>query len=146
MERPEWRPTKRPPATLARNLSGGAKAPSIRRGPERGLFFRLRRDRGPRPAGSISTFPRDPGPYDPEKPTRCALGRWATMKNAARLCLGVGLTLSMASGLLAQAPAPPGPPRALLIFRAEVKPGKGPAHQKWETGWPRALAKVSWPA
>ena len=67
------------------------------------------------------------------------------MKNAARLCLGVGLTLSIASGLLAQAPAPPGPPRVLQIFREEVKPGKGPAHQKWETGWPRAFAKVNWP-
>lgn len=67
------------------------------------------------------------------------------MKNAFRLCLGIGLTLSMASGLFAQAPMPPGPPKVLQIFREEVKPGKGPAHLKWETGWPKAFAKVSWP-
>ena len=67
------------------------------------------------------------------------------MMNAARLCLGVCLTLSLASGLLAQAPDPSGPPKVLQIFREEVKPGKGPAHQKWETGWPRAFARANWP-
>jgi hypothetical protein len=67
------------------------------------------------------------------------------MKNAFCLCLGVGLTLSTASGLLAQTPMPPGPPKVLQIFREEVKPGKGPAHQKWETGWPKAFAKANWP-
>lgn len=69
------------------------------------------------------------------------------MKNAFRLCLGIGLTLATASGLLAQTPPPAasGPPKVLQIFREEVKPGKGPAHQKWETGWPRMFAKANWP-
>lgn len=67
------------------------------------------------------------------------------MKNSLYLCLGVGLTLSTASALLAQPQNPSAPPKVLQIFREEVKPGKGPAHQKWETGWPRAFAKANWP-
>src|SRR5215813_3441664 len=67
------------------------------------------------------------------------------MKNVLGLCVGIGLTLSTASGLRAQAPPPPGPPKVLQIFREEVKPGKAPAHQKWETGWPKAFAKANWP-
>jgi hypothetical protein len=51
-----------------------------------------------------------------------------------------------ASSLLAQTPAAPGgPPKVLQIFREEVKPGKSVAHEKWETGWPRAFAKANWP-
>jgi hypothetical protein len=50
------------------------------------------------------------------------------------------------SSLLAQTPAAPGgPPKVLQIFREEVKPGKSVAHEKWETGWPRAFAKANWP-
>lgn len=54
-------------------------------------------------------------------------------------CLGI----SAASGLVAQEPPPP--PKVLQIYREEVKPGKGPAHEKIETGWPRAFAKANWP-
>ena len=69
------------------------------------------------------------------------------MKNSLRLCLGFSLSVSAASGLLAQTPAPPNgaPPKILQIFREEVKPGKSAAHQKYETGWPKAFAKVNWP-
>jgi hypothetical protein len=67
------------------------------------------------------------------------------MKNSVCLYLGIGLTLSTTTGLLAQTPSPPGPPKVLQIFREEVKPGKSPAHEKWETGWPKAYAKANWP-
>jgi hypothetical protein len=34
----------------------------------------------------------------------------------------------------------------LQIYREEVKPGKGPAHEKVEAGWPAAFAKANWPS
>ena len=37
------------------------------------------------------------------------------------------------------------PPKVLQIFREEVKPGKGAAHEKMEAGWPRAFANAKWP-
>ncbi len=37
------------------------------------------------------------------------------------------------------------PPKVLVITREVLKPGKGAAHEKWETGWPRAFAKAKWP-
>ncbi|MGH9365015.1 MAG: hypothetical protein ACRD1B_07100 [Thermoanaerobaculia bacterium] len=67
------------------------------------------------------------------------------MKKTLDLFLGLCLSLSAASGLLAQTPAPTGPPKVLQIFREEVKPGKSAAHEKWETGWPKAFAKANWP-
>jgi hypothetical protein len=67
------------------------------------------------------------------------------MKNVLRLCLGISVSVSAASGLLAQTPAPSGPPKVLQIFREEVKAGRAAAHQKWETGWPKAYAKANWP-
>ena len=68
------------------------------------------------------------------------------MKNALRLCLGISLSASAVSGLLAQSPPPnSGPPKVLQIFREEVKAGRAAAHQKWETGWPKAFAKANWP-
>lgn len=42
-------------------------------------------------------------------------------------------------------PSREGPPRLLQIFREQVKPGKGSAHEKVEAGWPRAFAKAKWP-
>jgi hypothetical protein len=68
------------------------------------------------------------------------------MKYVLRLCVGIALSVSAASGLLAQTPpAPSGPPKVLQIFREEVKAGRAAAHQKWETGWPKAFAKANWP-
>ncbi len=69
------------------------------------------------------------------------------MKNSLYPRLGVALVFVTASGLLAQTPAadPSAPPKVLQIIREDVKPGKAPAHQKWEEGWPRAYAKAKWP-
>jgi len=55
------------------------------------------------------------------------------------------LLLSAGSLALAQEQAPSGPPKVLQIFREEVKPGKGAAHEKVEAGWPRAFANAKWP-
>jgi len=41
--------------------------------------------------------------------------------------------------------APTGPPKVLVITREVIKLGQGPAHEKWETGWPQAFAKANWP-
>ena len=37
------------------------------------------------------------------------------------------------------------PPNFIQIIREEVKPGKGAAHEKWETGYPRAFSKSAYP-
>lgn len=67
------------------------------------------------------------------------------MKKGFTLAAAVVLVAG-ASSLLAQTPAAPGgPPKVLQIFREEVKPGKSVAHEKWETGWPRAFARANWP-
>jgi hypothetical protein len=41
--------------------------------------------------------------------------------------------------------APMGPPPIAQIFREVVKQGKGPAHEKLETEWSRALANAKYP-
>ncbi|MGA9363823.1 MAG: hypothetical protein WBW16_05575, partial [Bacteroidota bacterium] len=46
---------------------------------------------------------------------------------------------------LAQPPASPSMPKVVLIYREEVKPGKGAAHEKVEVGWPQAFAKANYP-
>ncbi len=58
--------------------------------------------------------------------------------------LGAACLLGTAA-LCAAAQEPPPPPRVLQVIREEVKPGKGPAHEKVEAGWPRAFAKANWP-
>jgi hypothetical protein len=52
-------------------------------------------------------------------------------------CLG----LAAASGLMAQEPPPP--PKVIQIFREEVKPGKGAAHEKLEAQWPALFRKAN---
>lgn len=37
------------------------------------------------------------------------------------------------------------PPKVVQIYREEIKPGKAPAHELVEAGWPRAFAKANWP-
>ena len=63
------------------------------------------------------------------------------------LMLGMlaGMTFSFRGnvGVLAQAPSQPAPPRVLRIYREEVKPGMTDAHNKLETGWPRAFARAN---
>lgn len=54
--------------------------------------------------------------------------------------------LYLAATAVAQSPGEmPGPPKVLVISREVVKMGQGPAHEKWEAGWPRAFAKAKWP-
>jgi hypothetical protein len=66
--------------------------------------------------------------------------RLSTTAAATFLFLAPALTPSFA-----QTPAPAGPPKVLQIFREQVKPGKGAAHEKVEAGWPKAFAKAKWP-
>ena len=53
------------------------------------------------------------------------------------------LTIVFGAPLVAQAPMA-GPPPVLWIQRELVKPGKGAAHNDWESGWPAAFAKANW--
>jgi hypothetical protein len=59
-------------------------------------------------------------------------------------CLALG---SAAPVVSAQTPAqdPNAPPATLVIFREEVKPGKGAAHTANEVGWAAMMAKAQWP-
>jgi hypothetical protein len=61
-----------------------------------------------------------------------------TILSVVGMCLG-------ATGIAQAQEAMLTPPKVLVITREVVKPGKGPAHEKWETGWPRAFAKAKWP-
>lgn len=54
------------------------------------------------------------------------------------LCLG-----SLAPALAADAPLGTKRPKVMTILREEVKPGRGPAHEKNEAGWPAALRKAN---
>ncbi len=67
------------------------------------------------------------------------------MKKSVFLFVAACLFLSATSIALAQEQAPSGPPKVLQIFREEVKPGKAPAHEKVEAGWPRAFAHANSP-
>ena len=59
----------------------------------------------------------------------------------------IGVTcLAVSAAARATAQEPPPPPKFLQIYREEVKPGKGPAHEKVEAGWPAAFAKANWPS
>lgn len=53
----------------------------------------------------------------------------------------VALCVFLAGVLPALAQEGP-PPKVIQIYREEVKPGKGAAHEKVEVGWPRAFAKA----
>ncbi len=52
------------------------------------------------------------------------------------------LTCLSGAALLSAAEAPKGVPKILQIVREEVKPGRGPAHEKLEAGWPAAFRKA----
>ena len=66
-----------------------------------------------------------------------------------KLLLAVAVTclMSIAAGTaaIAQTPAGDGPPPVLVIYREDVKPGMSAAHNKLETGWPKAFAKANTP-
>lgn len=60
------------------------------------------------------------------------------------IAFAMGTCLSALAAAQTQG-APAGPPKVLVIIREVVKLGQGPAHEKWEAGWPRAFAKANWP-
>jgi hypothetical protein len=59
-----------------------------------------------------------------------------TVVSMTALCLAGSVALQ------AQEPSKGGLAKYLQIYREEVKPGKGGAHEKIETGWPVALGKA----
>ena len=62
--------------------------------------------------------------------------------NAVRI-LAAGLLLSGCSLVQAQSPEPA---RLLRIFREDIKPGKGAAHERAEMGYVRAFSKTAYPS
>ena len=64
------------------------------------------------------------------------------MKKASILLFAIGLLVALVPQALAQ--NPPSPPRVLSIFREEVKPGRGAAHERLEAGYVAALRKAKW--
>ena len=67
------------------------------------------------------------------------------MKKGPAFLMFLCFSLLLVTPLVAQQGAPTPPPKVLQIFREEVKPGKGAAHEKVEAGWPRAFAKANSP-
>ena len=67
------------------------------------------------------------------------------MTRILRTTLLLLLTAAPAAPVVAQTAAMNGPPPVLWIQRELVKPGKAPAHNDWEAGWPAAFAKAGWP-
>src|SRR5512140_659610 len=64
-------------------------------------------------------------------------------KTLSKLVL-TSLLVAVASSALAQG-VPTTQPKFLHIFREQVKPGRSPAHAKWEAGWPAAYEKAKAP-
>jgi hypothetical protein len=68
------------------------------------------------------------------------------MRKLSLLLLGIVVSLAPSSRLAAEdKPAGHPSPKVLQIFREDVKPGKGPAHEKFEARFPAAMAKAHWP-
>jgi hypothetical protein len=70
------------------------------------------------------------------------------MSHRAWLAPAAFLCLASAPAVAAAQEAAPNmsPPKVLQIFVESVKPGKGAAHEKVETGWPAAFRKAKWPS
>ena len=66
-------------------------------------------------------------------------------RTVALAVAGVGFLWQGVVPVLAQS-EPPKPPPILSIYREQVKPGKGGAHEKNELAWVQALAKAKAPA
>ena len=62
------------------------------------------------------------------------------MKDALRVCALLGIALSNPALAAAQA-TPPDPPTVLVIYREELRPGKGAAHAANEQAWAAAFTK-----
>lgn len=65
------------------------------------------------------------------------------MRTALSASLAIALLVGMP--LPAAAQAPPDPPPTLVIYREEVKPGKGAAHTANEINWAAMMSKAQWP-
>lgn len=61
--------------------------------------------------------------------------------------LSVLSALVVMAPVMAQAGEAPrvGPPKIIEMIREEVKPGRGPAHDRASAAWPPAFAKAKWP-
>jgi hypothetical protein len=59
--------------------------------------------------------------------------------------IGVALLGSSLSAFAQPAQGSMPPPKILQIYREEIKPGKAPAHEQVEAGWPKAFARANWP-
>ena len=74
------------------------------------------------------------------------------MKGVLRVCALLGFALLNAAPIAAQAPSasrePVDPPTLLVIYREEVRPGKGAAHaaneQAWAAAFTKGQAPVQW--
>src|SRR3989304_8303900 len=66
-------------------------------------------------------------------------------RTVALAVAGVGLLWQGVAPVLAQND-PPKPPPIVSIYREQVKPGKGGAHEKSEMAWVQAYAKAKAPA
>ncbi len=65
------------------------------------------------------------------------------MKKSLLFVFAVCVFVSTAFQAAAQPPM--GPPKVLSIFREDIKPARGAAHEKVETGYVRAAQKAKWP-
>jgi len=68
------------------------------------------------------------------------------MRKVLFMFLAACLVATGSTTILAQEHPPSGPPKVLVIVREEVKPGRGPAHEKVEAAWARAFSKGKYPA
>jgi hypothetical protein len=70
------------------------------------------------------------------------------MRDALRVCTLMVMVLLNAVSAAAQAKEPPDPPTLLVIYREEVRPGKGAAHsaneQAWSAAFTKGQAPVQW--
>ena len=59
------------------------------------------------------------------------------MKKEWMILFAICVLAALAPQAIAQ--TPPSPPKVLSIFREEIKPGRGAAHEKLEAGYPAAM-------
>jgi hypothetical protein len=66
------------------------------------------------------------------------------MKKSLLFLFALCVVLSTAVQGAAQQSPPTGPPKVLSMFREDVKPGRGAAHENVETGYVRAMQRAKW--
>ena len=75
---------------------------------------------------------------------KCTSGGTDPMRKSVSLLFAICLFVLAAFEARAQAPS--GPPKVLLIFREEIKAGRGAAPETVETAYGRAAQKAKWPS